>query len=61
MTNQETICECGHDWKIHHKIDWSVGLEYGESMGCLHELTKNEVDVGIGDMCPCEKFNKEND
>jgi len=57
MTNPETICECGHTWKIHHKIDFAT-KDYGEVMGCLHEQTKNEVDVGIGDLCPCEKFIK---
>lgn len=51
MTNSKTICECEHTWGIHHKIDWKIGIEYGEVMGCLYP----DHD---GDLCPCEKFIK---
>ncbi len=50
MTNEKTICECGHTWEIHHKIDWQT-KDDGEVMGCLHP----DQD---GDLCPCEKFIK---
>ena len=51
MTKLETICECGHTWKIHHKIDWKT-KDVGEVMGCLNQDQS-------GDVCACEKFIKE--
>ena len=52
MTKGATVCECGHIWMIHHQIDWKIGKEYGEVMGCLH---KNDND----EYCRCEYFVKE--
>lgn len=47
MTNPETICQCGHESKIHIHIDHQYG-----NKGCLHEYTDDDI-------CACEKFIKE--
>ena len=53
MTKGNTVCCCGHTWSIHHKIDWKIGKEDHEVMGCLQ---KNDND----EFCACEYFVKGN-